>query len=272
VYAILIIEDAADLGTTQGEYLDRHLERLTTTRAANATVSIDPRTARHFQDAAGEPGQGQLSHLRQAMDTSTNQGERLSYPSVHVFPPHELSRLKKPTREPHLDDRRELLNEIFLDQPSLRAVPDILIVDLALLPGEGHAMEVAGAMEEVGAAHRDPIADPRGALREVTGFKLLEAFGRRMPVIVTTSARNPLVAQHCLVNGAFAVIVKPVAASSDGFDFKTALNRQFDVLELSARRNASTLDVVVAHYLTQAACEVLKAMAALTCGLPDDDE
>jgi CheY-like chemotaxis protein len=107
------------------------------------------------------------------------------------------------------------------------------------------------------------LADPRDALRTLTGFKVLRAYADRVPVIVTSFYPNPLIAQHCLVNGAFAYVRKPVFSKADNrHDFFHAAETGTTVQDLAAKTNKNPLDVVVVHFLTDAVSEVLKAMSA----------
>ena len=277
MYNIVVIEDHHETGALLRTFIDNELERLVTAPITLDTLNEPPRnpkTGDRFEDVCQEPGQGQLVHLRHLIDHLELM--RLDpeseipdiFPTTRLFPLDALGELcqvaaKFQPKYGHRveEDSAECLN--------LRAVvdrfcpPDILIVDLAMCDSDIARMAQSGGRATVSEDAPAVLPDPRGDLRTLTGFKLLRAYSRSVPVIVTSYLSNPLVAQHCLVNGAFAFVGKPVPGVADtGHDFRHAADVGSTALDRAAKMNKRPLDVVVTHYLTDAASEVLKAMNA----------
>lgn len=290
MYNVVVIEDHRQSGTLLRTYIDNELERLTTvpkTLGDNLGEGENleqgenleepprnPKTGDLFENSCREPGQGQLVHLRhlverlELMRDDPENEIRDIYPTARLFPLDALSELIQVAAdfEPGYGHKMED------DRPECRALcevvdrfypPDILIVDLAMSQEEGERMLSAGGLDTFSEDQPRTLSDPRDALRALTGFKLLRAYARKVPVIVTSYWPNPLIAQHCLVNGAFAYVRKPVLAKADhSQDFRHAAELGTTAMDKAAKENASTLDVVVVHYLTDAVSEVLKAMTA----------
>lgn len=277
MYNIVIIEDHHETGTLLRTFIDNELERLVT--APKTLDSLDepprnPKTGDRFEDACNEPGQGQLVHLRHLIEhlelMRLDPGNEIPdiFPTARLFPLDALSELIQvaKTYQPKYGHRME---EDSAGCLSLREVvdrlcpPDILIVDLAMCDPEVERMKVCGGQGLVSEDAPNVLPDPREDLRTLTGFKVLRAYSRSVPVIVTSYLSNPLVAQHCLVNGAFAFVGKPVPGVADNkHDFRHAAEVGATALDRTAKMNTRPLDVVVTHYLTHAASEVLKAMNA----------
>jgi CheY-like chemotaxis protein len=260
-------------------YIDNELERLVTAPLILEAIEEPPRnpkTGDRFEDACNEPGQGQLVHLRYLIDQlesmrryPENQiSETDIIPAARLFPLDALSELIKVAQEfdPEYGHR---IDEHRAECRNLRAVinrvcpPDILVVDLALSSSEADRALAAGGGVSFNENEPDALPDPREVLRSLTGFKVLRAYSRSIPVIISSYMSNPLVAQHCLVNGAFAYIRKPVLSKTDNaHDFRRAAEIGITAMDKSAKMNTRSLDVIVTHYLTSAVSEVLKAMYA----------
>jgi hypothetical protein len=140
-----------------------------------------------------------------------------------------------------------------------------MVVDLALGQGEAKLLDDAGARDTVDGRPRTrrTFRDPRPTLSETSGFRIMRAFASTMPVIVTSYSSSPLVKQFCLVNGAFAVVEKPVPQRNEetNFDMFTAAKQKVHARENSARQNGNPLDVVVTYYAMTIVSEVLKAIS-----------
>ena len=278
MYNVVVIEDHRETGTLLRTYIDNEFERLVT---APKTLSIieepprNPKTGDRFEDARCEPGQGQLVHFRHLIDhlesmrmDPGNEIPEIIFPTARLFPLDALPELIQVAKkfQPKYGHKME---EDGVECGDVRAVvdrfcpPDILIVDLAMDLDEMASMVQAGAMSTFCADEPQALTDPREALRDLTGFKVLRAYARSVPVIVTAYWPNPLVAQHCLVNGAYAYVRKPVLARADNeHDFLHAARAGTTTMDKAAKLNNSSLDVVVVNYLTDALSEVLKAMTA----------
>ena len=271
LYTALIVEDCTHTGPLLISYINNELPRLLSV----PSPLVGPRNAKTgfpFKDAENEPGQGQLVHLRSIFGVLEVElkdspiGSVDLYPRAVLFPQEELPDLIRTARayRPNFGHLRED------ESPECRALrdliyrvcrPDILIVDLAMDNDEGESMSPEG-FETFDPHISAKLGDPRPKLRELTGFKLLRAFAHLVPVIATSHLPNPLIAQHCLVNGAFAFVHKPVpSVAPNGVDFSHASERSLHRMDLAAKENFDTLDVVVTHYLTQAAVEVVKAVS-----------
>ncbi len=276
IYRVVVIEDHRETGALLRTYVESELERLVT--APRMLFSIDepprnPKTGDRFEDAEREPGQGQLVHLRQLIDhlenirsDPENQIDEI-FPSVQLFPLEALDDLIRvadaftPGFGHNIEEDRIECRALCEVVKSF-CTPDILIVDLAMSTEEGNRMLSTG-LDTVDQEKPHVLADPRTALRTLTGFKILRAYSRSVPVIVTSYWPNPLVAQHCLVNGAFAYVRKPVLSVADnGYDFRHAAEIGVTAMDRAAKLNTSPLQVVVTHYLTDATSEVLKAIHA----------
>jgi hypothetical protein len=276
VYNVVVIEDNNETGTLLRTYIDNELERLVTIPRTLSTMDEPPRnpkTGDRFEDACREPGQGQLVHFRhliehlEIMKADPDNEITDIYPTARLFPLDALGDLIQ-VAETFNPEYGHKIEEDRVECRALRAVidafcrPDILIVDLALSKSEGERMLGEGR-DTVDEEEPHILADPRGVLRTLTGFKVLRAYARSIPVIVTSYWPNPLVAQHCLVNGAFAYLRKPVPPIADnGHDFRSAVEIGTTAMDRAAKMNAGPLEVAVTHYLTDAASEVLKAMNA----------
>ena len=265
---ILIVEDCREVGSTLRDYLTDHLTRL---------VSGHPEFdgGAGYPDACGEPGRAQLRQYRHALEKLPDEffsvagvQDEPARPTVELFPLNSLGSLLGAGAQVTVGDSYDDVPDL----DGLRAQtdeysPDILLVDLALSDDEVGAMVRRGGdrapRRRLGITryHRTRLKDPRPALRQLTGFKLLLAYARdtKKPVIVMTYSRNPLVYQHCLVSGAFGMLQKPV----DRRDMARARGREIYALELDARRNEDALAVLVTHFLTAAAAEVVRAMIAV---------
>ncbi len=64
-------------------------------------------------------------------------------------------------------------------------LPDILFVDLALSTEETKRLIREGGNEEPGPGNIHVLEDPRDTLETLAGFRILQAFGKRIPVIST---------------------------------------------------------------------------------------
>ena len=219
------------------------------------------KTGTEYEADCDEPSAGQLVHLRHGLDADADDAGAEDLETIW-FPPDEIAALAEAASDDHPDARARTLQPLISAHGPLDQM--IMVADLALAPGEGPAMDAAHARDQVTAtSSRRRFRDARPALRDLTGFRVMQAFCRDMPVIVTTYSSSPLVHQHCLVNGAFAVVEKPAPQkATNKFDMRTARNRAIHALELSARQNSKALDVVVAHYATLITSEVLKAISA----------
>lgn len=278
MYNLVVIEDHHETGALLRTFIDNEFGRLVTVPKIISHIEEPPRnpkTGDLFKDACGEPGQGQLVHLRHLIDhlewmrgDYENQIPEQIFPTARLFPLDALNDLILAADKfnPKYGHRME---EDCSEYHDLRCVvnqfcpPDILIVDLAMSESEAKRIINAGGSETISANQPDVPPDPREVLRTLTGFKVLRAFARSVPVIVTSYVANPLVAQHCLVNGAFAYVRKPVLNSAeDRHDFRHACDIGITAMDRAAKTNSRVLDVVVTHYLTDATSEVLKAMNA----------
>lgn len=260
MYTVLLIEDCANTGSLLRDYLSKpHLDRLTDRTFAGG-VWHDA-TGTPYESSHDELSAGQLLHLRHGLDTYVE--ENADLPEIVWFPRNEIDALTEACRIEHPDERARSLETLITVHGGLDQM--IMIADLALTRDEARRMEDAGARDEVhGTSRRRRFRDPRATLRSLTGFRLMQTFSRHMPVIVTTYSTSPIVLQHCLVSGAFAIVRKPVEqrSTTHAFDMHTARGRAIHALEVSARCNADSLDVVVAHYAMTMASEVLKAVSA----------
>ena len=278
LYNIVVIEDHRETGTLLRTYIDNELERLVT---APKTLSMpeepprNPKTGDRFEDSCSEPGQGQLVHLRHLIEhielmraDPENEIPDIVFPTARLFPLDALSHLCQVAKdfEPQYGYRVE---EDSAECRGLRAVvddfcvPDIIVADLAMDADEAARMVEAGGLIAFDVNDPQALSDPRDVLRTLTGFKLLRAYARSVPFIVTATWSNPLVAQHCLVNGAFAYVRKPVLTTAEnGIDFLHAAHIGTIEMDKGAKTNRSPLEVVVGNYLTDASTEVLKAMNA----------
>jgi hypothetical protein len=272
VYPVLIIEDCRNTGSLLLEYLsEAHVTRLVRDRRATDGVRMrhtarDDESGTPYKSANNEPGEGQLAHLRHVLldvDGDMIPPEAKLYPTERAA----LDLLYNATRANERLERSRALKDVLRTYGDLTRM--VLVADLALLPNEGKRMERAQAPKN-GPHGSGPLRDPRKTLRTLTGFRIVEALRDEMPVIATTYSRSPLVAQHCLVSGAFAVVGKPVPQrdknpldKSQPMDMATARQRSIAQLEDNAKRNRHHLDVLVANYATTIVSEVLKAIASV---------
>lgn len=276
---MLVIEDNSATGTLLERFLQHEIERMLTVPDPRK-VSRNPGTGDKFPDSDMEPGQGQLVHLGdpiasiRASDYAKvalpeNRAFRIhEYPNVRVFDLDDAEGAMvaaaagfKPT---YGYNREDSSSSSSLRRLIDRYRPDILVVDLAISAEEGPAIEAEGIVQIDASKPPATLPDPRLKLRELTGFKILRAYSRICPVIVTSSLSNPLAVQHCMVNGAFAYVLRPVPhmnVNSPGYDFET-VTRDLRTLDAAAKAGRDPLAVVVNHYLTMVAAEVVKAMYA----------
>lgn len=260
MYTVLLIEDSTSTGSFLEEYLsERHLERFTDRGFAGGTW-WDKKGGTPYESSNDERSAGQLLHLRHGLDTYAE--ETQCVPRVKWFPQERLHTLAEAARHDHPDERARALLEQLRDYGRFDQM--ISVVDLALSEDEARKLEACGGRQQVhGTSRRRRFSDPRPTLRKLTGFRIIEALSPQVPIIATTFASNPLVLQHCLVSGAFAIVRKPVEQmATHRFDMQTARTRAIPALELSARRNSNALDVVVVHYGMLIAAEILKAVSA----------
>jgi hypothetical protein len=256
LYQVIIIEDDDDTSGLLTEYLQSRLGRLIEA----------PGNHGHLTERS-EPDRSQLYHLRRGVEILADEigmGWDLpqAHPVVQKFHPPRLMKLQSAVRG-YTPQPGPLQDESLSAAAVRRAVaegairPEILIVDLAIGGDEGDAMEEAGCFDEYTGQDDLPLRDPRRELELTTGFKLLRAFVG-IPVLVTSRMTNPLIAQHCLVNGAFAYLRKPPGHRD--FQRRTQDIRR---MAINAQDDANAVDVVVNHYLTSMASEVLKAISYL---------
>jgi CheY-like chemotaxis protein len=271
LYTALVVEDCTQTGPLLISFINNELPRLLS--VPNPLVGPrNTRTGVPFADSNFEPGQGQLVQLRRIISVleydlrdSHIRGVD-AYPRAVLFPQEEIPELIRTAKRytPGYGDSPE---EDKTECQALRRLidrvcePDILIVDLAMNNEEGESVLPEG-FEQFDREKPAALGDPRPNLRNLTGFKLIRAFAHTVPVIATSHLSNPLIAQHCLVNGAFAFVHKPVpSVQANEVDFTRAWERSMQRMDLLAKENANILDVMVTHYLTNAAAEVVKAMA-----------
>lgn len=285
MFNVVIVEDHRETASLLCRYIQELPRLLTVPSTLDGPVEERPRNPKFtdfFDDTHYEPGQGQLVHLRHLFDylerCKRNDSEWPEipadplerFPAVHIYPIEDLSELVKiartfqPAYGHKIESGRDGCAELQAALTRFRDTVDVLVVDLAMTRDEVEAMVAAGAEDAFDPASPAPLRDPRPKLRELTGFKLLRAFAREMPVVVTAFWPNPLVRQHCRVNGAFAYVQKPILTRSEAnnFDFESAVSIGVVPMDKSAKINASPLDVVVVEYLTDAAAEVVKALLA----------
>lgn len=249
---VLVIEDSESAGSLLSRYLDGHIVR----------VANDPATLGAHGEPHGEAA-GQHAHLRVP---GWGQYEHADF-DVKLLPLDQL-RLLVSTAAKRETLEHELARICTRSFEGISAVPDVMLVDLALSDKETEDLGNAGGDDEPKPhAPNQPLRDPRSALELLAGFKIVKQFGGQVPVIATSYARNPLVAQHCLMNGAFAVIRKPLAGHNAkveedhlGYDMKTAAKMSIIELETQGLQNRGSLGIVANHYLSLAAAEILKAL------------
>jgi len=287
---VLIVEDDEKLASLLGHHLEARLPDLVT----------EPRPGEHDTDyEVAEPRLGQLAHLAHTIryakhlgDHDHVQGEPSgpAIPAIRAFPAsekaqRELVRLARdfdPGIGPESDEGREGWQQLYeYVSASASGEFDILFTDLAIGPEEGPRIESVGGFKASPAhpwaeleAFNSP-EDPRITLRDLTGFKLLRAFKHRCPVIVSSTCRNPLIIQHCLVNGAVAYIEKPLSflskntlsevvedvdPFSPGSDESQSMEEFFLGLDTNAKAGVDPLSVVVNLYVTRCAMEILRAV------------
>jgi hypothetical protein len=274
---VLIIEDERETGRLLRSYLDDQLIRLVTVPEPLRTPK-NPRTGYSFRDAKAEPGQGQLRHLAQGpIFTSTERGRRdvasVDLPKVELFPLGDpLAALVTAARAVPItvgtvpeDPSAYLVNRV-VEMVDGFFAPDVLIVDLAI--GEDEGADMVKAKGDVPFVEEEDtdLLDPRPELRKLSGFKLMRIYGLgvEIPVIVTSYLRNPLVAHHCLVNGAFAFVRKPLHGMTAGQDVRNDPREpDWRALDDTAKEGSDGRAVVIQRYLTDVSAEVLKAMTAL---------
>ncbi len=264
---VAIIEDCRNTGSLLCNYLRMEFPRLVDQRWP-PLGSRNQRTGYQFKSVGDEPGQGQLHQLRPLFDP-----KKSSYtsdePSVVLFPTDRIPELQHAAQEydprsGHQGDERsaEASALVSLVNAAFATAPDVLVVDLVLDEDEGGLIEEAGGLQRFDHESTVELDDPRTALRGLTGFRVLHAMAGQAPVIATSFLANPLIRQHCIVNGAVGFVAKPVPStdrSGNNMDF-ASVGSQAHVFEESAKTNRSALDVVVTNYLTEAAAEVAKAM------------
>ncbi len=161
---------------------------------------------------------------------------------------------------------------------SLGKLPDVMLVDLALSREETQRLVSQGGNDEPSPTNGTQLRDPRDTLEELAGFQILRAFGETIPVITTSYARNPLVRQHCMMNGAYGAIRKPIVGhhseiegeNHKGWDMATAAKMHSSNLEVAALQNRDPLAVVVGYYINVAAAEVLRAVQSHVLRLADN--
>jgi len=251
---ILVVEDSENAGTLLATYLDKQLDRL---------IGIVTDDEIEDEDGYLHKGGGQLNHLLIP-----------TWPAVkheHVQARRADSAALKSLIE--LDDAvgldswmKETCSRLFggyVDRPH------ILIVDMALSTNETEDLIQYGGDAEPRFGWEHELPDPRQTLRGLTGFDLLRHFRGIMPVIVTTYAQNPLVAQHCLINGASSIIIKPI--TDKAWRALKKSNKSIGTIEEEAAENRNDLSVVVYYYLLAVSAEVVKAINCLAFRLCFED-
>lgn len=253
-FKVLIVEDAPTTGSTLREYLESELVRL-------AADEDHPPWTNERTVVQYELGPGQFRHLLPSTLKVFEWGEYC----VAIVPTTSLSALIESSRGELRGVMTELCRKAFRAsgaQGPLPDIPDLLIVDLALNQTEARLLRAAGGTVDAG--------DPRPALNEMTGFRIIQEYGgvfeggthpHRCSVIATTLASNPHVAVHCLENGASAVIRKPfqdrvVRTVLRWEQAHTRLNPA--ALEELADHGSDTNAVKLRAYLRAVAAEVLK--------------
>ena len=275
MYRILFIEDCASTGPLLLEYFtpeQGNLARLTDRHHAGGDYHQPSGVIHH--ESGEERAAGQLIHLNHALkafvanerEAVDDEREAVAAVRAKIFPLDQLGQLSEAAAIANSEKRTWALQELMSRFGDLDQM--ILVVDLALAPGEAERLDAAGARDVVTATSRlRKYRDARSVLRETSGFRVMQALNALAPVIVTTYSSSPLLKQHCLVSGAFAVVEKPVMQRhKKDFDMFTAAQRTVPARENSARANGRALDVVVTHYATTIASEVLKAMSARIAG------
>lgn len=250
---ILVVEDSTSTGSNLSEHLDNYL----------ACVANDE----DFPVAHGGKAGDRAGHLSQLRPFKWSYDH--NHFDVKLMPQSLLTPLISAKGPLELRDQFGIAASKTFNAGS--HLPDILIVDLALSDAETRLLKNNGGDEEPGPKNKDELADPRLTLEEMTGFRLLCAYSDRIPVIATSYARNPLVDQCCMMNGAFGMIRKPVVGDyrelkdeeHRGWDMRTAQKMTATELEEAALQNSDALAVVVAQYQSSAAAEVLKAVLHL---------
>ena len=182
-----------------------------------------------------------------ARPRGTKSTSRKSLPAARLFPLESLSELIQVAEKFH-PEYGHRIDEHRTECRDLRAVidrfcpPDILVVDLAMCNTEAERMTASGGNDIINEVEPCVLPDPREILRSLTGFKVLRAYARSVPVIVTSYFANPLVAQHCLVNGAFAYVRKPVLGvrTDNEYDFRHAVDIGATAMDKAAREEYET--------------------------------
>ena len=310
---VLIIEDHPPTGSLLFDYLHGfHIRRLVARRvdtifeAAGLEVDddmVDPDGGR-YEGARFEPAAGHLSQLRHFISEDNSPDPfGVVVPQRARFPVDYLPDLGEAAAHDDLPRRRAALEDCIRKWIEPKGVRInfrnlVMVVDLALLKHEGPQMVDAGGLptapvplakrRSIRRLRRPPasatphqVTDPRDVLRTITGFRIIEAFRQiddahlSVPVIATTHLGNPLIAQHCLVNGAFGVVRKPLphvdknpVDPDNPMDMCSACERKIAALERRAKEYSSDtpkqlVDALVVNYAMSVIAEVLKAIGSV---------
>lgn len=271
---VLYLEDAGHTGSLLRAYLNDHLARLAN---GPASVGRDGSPANAFS--------GVMSPLR-----PRHWGEYAPTDfQVEVPAQNEVEALTKLTEITDLEPAVAKMCKRYLG----KRAPDVLIVDLALSDAEQKRLkkargDFAPTLDDLKMSLREPRKTRRTVAR-LTGYRVLvQAAAKGIPVIATSGASNPLIAQECMVGGAFAVVHKPIPegpprqesalaedtagperalaeADEEVFRCDMAHARRMGPVEIDrqALHGEDTFSVVVHQYLTSVAREVLKATVYL---------
>lgn len=267
MYTIVLIEDCKNTGSVLLEYFQpgqpSELARLTDKWNFDFEAPWEHPAGQAYEPGMGERAAGQLGHLRQGLEALEGGADAVL---PVLFP---LTQIPQLVAASHIEDdevQKAGLQSLLKEHTGADSLDSlIMVIDLALGHGEAKLLDNAGARDTVDGRPRTrrTFRDPRQTLTDTSGFRIMRAFAGTIPVIVTSYSSSPLVKQLCLVNGAFAVVEKPVPQRDEktNFDMFTAAKQKVHARENSARQNENALDVVVTHYATTIVSEVLKAIS-----------
>jgi CheY-like chemotaxis protein len=270
---ILVIEDAAPTSAAIARYLGSSLWRVGYESGPDRPDGYNGRDP-HTTEA------GALGHL---LPHESWGPYRHAEFDVCPVTPTELRRLAGVAKDP--EELVDELDKIGMKRFKAGGSYDVLVVDLALSSDEQEQLVQAGGnlVEQDGKfvvgpwddedeealtsrggvreiTHKGGVDDIRLVIQEMTGYRVVSALGGRVPVVATTYAKNPLVLQKLLQDGAYAVVPKPLPAKKMAY----ANRISNETLERRARKGTDARAVVIVNYLMTLAAEVLKSASGLS--------